>query len=603
VTPLKKTEVVSRRSVLRGMTGVGLGAVAASTTGLAGRAVAGPGSPSVAVFGAGVAGLTAAHELAERGVAVTVYERKALGGKARSIPVPDSAGGGRPELPGEHGFRFFPGFYHDVTDTMRRVPFPGNENGSWDNLTKATSYLGARSGGRADLTLPFVLPPPPTPSPLTPTSALATVRAGLETGSRIPPNELAFFLEKAHVYASSCDERRVGQWDRLRWSDFIRTDRMSEEYRAMLGDGMIRNLAATKSNEASAHSIALVGFATVWSAMGRGNEPGGSVDRVLDGPTSERWLDAWVAYLRGLGVRFVTGASAEAVHLRDGAVESVTVSGQPVSGPVRADGYVFAIPAPRMAALVSDEMVRADAALAGVRRLRSAWMNGLMFYLRRPTPVTPGHVNYVDSAWAITSISQAQFWTKPLSTYGDGQVQECLSTIISDWTTPGTFNGRAARDCTPREIAAETWRQIQAHLNDAGPAVLTDDMLHSWFLDPAIMRSGTPTVDNDEPLFIQSPGSWSDRPSARSAIRNLALAGDWVRTPVNVTTMEGANQGGRAAANAMFDALGSPATRCTITPLFDPPEFQPERALDRLRYQAGLPNQFDLTDPRAPTTT
>jgi len=57
----------------------------------------------VAVLGGGVAGLTAAHELAERGFAVHVYERKAIfGGKARSIPVPNSAVDGRKPLPGEH---------------------------------------------------------------------------------------------------------------------------------------------------------------------------------------------------------------------------------------------------------------------------------------------------------------------------------------------------------------------------------------------------------------------------------------------------------------------------------------------------------------------
>ena len=73
-----------------------------------------------------MAGLAAAHELVERGFDVTVYERNALGGKARSIPVPDTAAGGRKALPGEHGFRFFPGFYHHVPDTMRRIPFAGN---------------------------------------------------------------------------------------------------------------------------------------------------------------------------------------------------------------------------------------------------------------------------------------------------------------------------------------------------------------------------------------------------------------------------------------------------------------------------------------------
>ncbi len=71
------------------------------------------------MLGGGVAGLTAAHERAERGFRVIVVEPKALGGKARSIPVPGSGSGGRGDLPGEQGFRFFPGFYKNIPDTMR----------------------------------------------------------------------------------------------------------------------------------------------------------------------------------------------------------------------------------------------------------------------------------------------------------------------------------------------------------------------------------------------------------------------------------------------------------------------------------------------------
>src|SRR6185369_16202073 len=100
----------------------------------------------VAVLGGGVAGLTAAHELAERGFEVTVYEaRDRLGGKARSIPVPGSGTGGRADLPGEHGFRFFPGFYKHVTDTMRRIPFGAHGN-TFENLRVATRVLLARAG-------------------------------------------------------------------------------------------------------------------------------------------------------------------------------------------------------------------------------------------------------------------------------------------------------------------------------------------------------------------------------------------------------------------------------------------------------------------------
>jgi len=64
--------------------------------------------------------MTVAHELAERGLDVTMLERRGrspehLGGKAHSFKDADGAAG-------EHGFRFFPGFYRVVIDQMGRTP-------------------------------------------------------------------------------------------------------------------------------------------------------------------------------------------------------------------------------------------------------------------------------------------------------------------------------------------------------------------------------------------------------------------------------------------------------------------------------------------------
>ena len=75
----------------------------------------------VIIMGGGVAGMSAAHELIERGFDVQVFEKKVQlpGGKARSVNVPDfDAGEHYNPLPGEHGFRFFPGFYKRVIDTV-----------------------------------------------------------------------------------------------------------------------------------------------------------------------------------------------------------------------------------------------------------------------------------------------------------------------------------------------------------------------------------------------------------------------------------------------------------------------------------------------------
>src|SRR5688500_12389576 len=127
---------LSRRELLRDAAIAGAAATVASSPALGAVRRVG-GGRRVAILGGGMAGLAAAHELAERGFEVTVYERKALGGKARSIPVPGTATPGRRPLPGEHGFRFFPGFYHHIPDTMARIPFGTNENGVFDNLVGA----------------------------------------------------------------------------------------------------------------------------------------------------------------------------------------------------------------------------------------------------------------------------------------------------------------------------------------------------------------------------------------------------------------------------------------------------------------------------------
>ncbi|GAA4532207.1 FAD-dependent oxidoreductase [Amycolatopsis samaneae] len=592
--------VRSRRAFLRGSSTAAVGVAATLAGTKAGYAGQVPKN-RVAVLGGGVAGLTVAHELAERGFAVTVYERNALGGKARSIAVPGTGTHGRPDLPGEHGFRFFPGFYHNLPDTMRRIPFSGNRNGTWDNLTSASAVLMSRMGGRADLTIPFPVPLPANPPPLTPESFLESVVSLFQTMFRLPAHEIAFAAQKTLVFVTSCEERRVGQWDDVTWADYTRTAWFSDEYDKLLADGLVRNLVASKSKEASTYAIGVVAEAVLWSLLGFGNEPGSSVDRVLCGSTSEMWLDPWIEHLRAEGVEFRVGWAAEAFELAEGRIAAASVvNGAGERRRVDADWFVSAMPVERAAKLLSPSLLAADPALAGIRELGTDWMVGLQFFLNREVPITPGHVNYEDSGWAITSISQQQFWKRRFDAYGDGTVRDCLSAILSDWSSPGNFTAKSARQCTPARLAAETWAVMKAHLNDTGETVLDDGMLHSWFLDPAITGSGTSDVDNETPLFIQKPGTWKARPAAKTAVPNLFFAGDWLRTSINITTMEGANEAARQAVNGVLDAAGSAEPRCRVAGLWANPAFDALKAADLGLYRSGLPNAFDLLDPRRP---
>jgi uncharacterized protein with NAD-binding domain and iron-sulfur cluster len=104
-------------------------------------------SNSVVVLGGGIGGMTAAQELAERGFKVDIFELKVIpGGKSRTIPVPNSGVGGRPDLPGEHGFRFFPSFYVHLPDSMKRIPLGNTGRTCFDNLVPTTRIELAQYG-------------------------------------------------------------------------------------------------------------------------------------------------------------------------------------------------------------------------------------------------------------------------------------------------------------------------------------------------------------------------------------------------------------------------------------------------------------------------
>lgn len=596
----------SRRTFMAGaaagagaLTAAGAGAVPAAAAGTAtGARAAAPATPpngrSVAVLGGGVAGLTAAHELAERGYAVTVYERRALGGKARSMDVPGSARGGRRPLPAEHGFRFIPGIYHNLPDTMRRIPFPGNPNGVWDNLVAPPEMMFARAGGREDLRAPIPWPGH-SAAELTPDELRRALGGILQTLVRLPVHETAYFVDRALVFLTSCDERRDEVWEHTPWWDFVRAGRMSSEYQRILAVGITRNIVATKAEEASTRTVGTLGEAFVFNALGRGAD--GPPDRILNLPTNEAWIDPWEAHLRSLGVEFKVGWTVREVRYGSGRVSGVVVL-DPAGAPrtVTADHYVSALPVEHARRTWSAGLRAADPMLGRCDALETDWMTGIQFYLTERAPLVHGHVNCIDSAWSLTAIQQAEHWpTRDFPAhYGDGRAVDCLSVDISEWDKPGILYGKTAKQCTREEVAREVWAQLKASLNDTGRTVLADSALHSWFLDPGVDGLGTPNPTNEDELLIHPTGTFHNRPSAGTRVPNFFLSGDYVAVDIDLATMEGANASARAAVNSLLDRDGSAAARCTVTPLYRAPGVEAARRHDRWRYRLGLRNVFDL---------
>ncbi len=323
---------------------------------------------------------------------------------------------------------------------------------------------------------------------------------------------------------------------------------------------------------------------------------GKGTDRVLNAPTSDALIHPWIAEIARLGGRYRTRSKVTAIAMSGGRIASVTVEGPEGAREVVADHYVCAIPIEHFAPLITQDMTAQAPELQGVLELAPdvRWMNGIQFFLTEDVPLVDGHSLYVDSPWAITSISEAQLWRGlDLSQYGDGAVRGVLSVDISDWNAKGTFVDSAAKDLDDKaQIAHEVWEELKRSQNVGGKTPLRDEIVHSWFLDTDIQlpHPGNPhKAVNLEPLFINAPGSWTKRPEAATGIANLKLASDYVRTQTDLACMEAANEAARRAVNSILDDVGSDAERCRLFGMPMPSEAAMWRRHDKRRFENGEP--------------
>lgn len=546
---------------------------------------------SVVVLGGGIAGMSAAQELGERGFDVTVYEKKRItGGKARTIFVPGTGEDGRKDLPGEHGFRFFPSFYCHLPDTMKRIPFEGNERGVYDNLISTHRTLIARQDPPEEIPVIAHFP-----------RNLDDVRAAwnlFRSDFGIPFKDFAFFYYRTLTLLTSADERRLGEFDSIPWWEFIEADRRSDEFSKYFGDVAVRFLVAMAPRRASTRTVGNIGLQLSLGHL----DPTMDVDRLLNGPTHDVWIDPWYAHLESLGVKIHTEHTGVALNMSGGKIESIAVvgpNGEQINA--TADHYVVAVPYERMIELLSPELIAADPSLADIKRLTSDWMNGVQFFLSRDIPLASGHIVFANAPWAVTAISQAQFWNQTdLSKYGNGKVRGVLSCVISNWQAKGDYSKKAAMFCTREEIKHEIWSEVKAHLNDMGETIIRDEDLVDWYLADSIRHLDDGTVVNDEPLLINTVNTWASRPSAVTKIPNLFLAADYVKTNTDLATMEAANEAARRATNGIIDRSGMRVESCRIWPLREPAVFKPFKRLDRWRFNRGLPHLLYRPDTRPP---
>ena len=272
----------------------------------------------VVVVGGGIAGLTAALGLAERGVRVTVLEREArLGGRVRSWPV-ELADGERGEM--SRGFHAFFRQYYNLRAVLRRT------DPTLERLRPLDDYPLVREGGGHDSFAAIPRTPPWNLAAFvarSPSFDLAGL-AGVDVEAALGLLDVDFPATFAALDGVSASE----VLDRLRFP---------EAARHLALEVFARSFFADPHEFSGAELVAMFHLYFVGSAEGL----------LFDVPRDDYDSTLWAplgAHLHGLGVRVVTGREVRSVaELGDGIRVLHGAVGHDDQGWLEADAVVLAL--------------------------------------------------------------------------------------------------------------------------------------------------------------------------------------------------------------------------------------------------------------------
>jgi len=453
------------------------------------------------VIGGGIAGLAAATTLAEHGVAVTVLEREPqLGGRVASWPItlPDGS-----RLLMERGFHAFFRQYSYLRGLMRR----------WDptlqNLVPLADYPILGPSGEL---MRFDRLPKRTPWNVAAVALRGRRWMGLSDLPRVD-------VKRALAMVWGTD---LARFDGETARDYLDGLRFPPEARRMMFDVFAHSFFNPEEEMSAAELLMMFRF--YFTA-----NPEGLVFDVLRDPFATAFIEPWKTYLEGLGVELCTARPALAIqHDATGARRFAVETKDAV---LPADLVVLATEVPGLHALA---------------RTSSA----LQTHAPGETPLSERllalQVTAPFAVWRLFLDRQPNADRDPFAgTAGVGR----LDNISIYERIEGESRAYAKR--TGNSVV-----ELHAYgLDPIGEAALKTELRAG--LDRLYPELAGARVVHDEWLLRQDcpafpPGSYRGRPTVRTTVPGLALAGDFVQLPFPSALMERAAGSGVLAARTLL---------------------------------------------------
>lgn len=450
-----------------------------------------------AVVGGGIAGISAASHLAERGFGVALFEKEPyLGGKVGSWKA--DVGGGV-EMQIEHGFHAFFRQYYNFLDFLKRI-------GAEKYLEPIDDYLiltqahGNFSFQGIDTTPIYNL--------------LSMARKGIYSLPRMALNPKAQKMQALFRYEP---ESTFAQYDQVSFADFARS--------AALPDRLVRiftSFARAFFSEPSRMSMAemIKGFHFYFLS----NDLGLLYD-YMNEDFAVSLLGPVFAHFEKHGVSWHLNAPVESVE-REG--KGYRVNGVPFDDLVIATDVVGTRKIAEKSPWLREEAPILAAQMSALRPSQRYAV--LRLWLDRDIRSDLPIFVFTDREVLLDSISlyhRMQETSRRWVEENGGSVIELHSYAVPD----------AIRD--QEEARAQLIREFETYFPEIKGAVIRHEFMQ---------------FRQDFASF--AIGEYAGRPTVQTEIPNLFLAGDWVRLSCPAMLMEAAHTSGMIAANHLLSAQG-----------------------------------------------
>lgn len=458
-------------------------------------------------------------------------------------------------LPGEHGFRFFPAFYRNLFDTLKRIPVVAEGQNTNDAYRTVYDNLVPTEANWLALDDRKLRPNSKTANDggvvRFPRRLRKSLRESFDALDDIY-TELGYTIRDIELlklrlfkYMTSCQRRRNEEYEAMSWSEFLGLSDLSEVARKDM-ETAPQLLAAMTASQSDARTQGNVATQLLLDPINADER----VDSTLNAPTSIAWLGPWKSYLISQGVRFVPG-KLTGFAAKGRSIEPVVVCDTGTTRVEASGYYVLAIPIQAWSQKQEQEQKNlleswrdAKSALAKhcVRTERdhidhlAEWiedkcspsraapsllkgLSGIQFYLASDDLTRSGHTIYMDSPWRLSAISQASFWSRRREPF-DGY-RGIVSVDIGSF-----YDGSDPADCkdgkdetyggaciapfwqTPRkDVHYAVWRQIE-------PKLEQEQLPYRMYRIDEYIAYGSddkPT-ENRAPFLINGIDEWDYRP-------------------------------------------------------------------------------------------